>query len=135
MALPIPFRVQTQGASDESPSGSIPIALYGASGGAGGPVAIGDVTGLTAALGAKVEESVFEAYQSDATNALEGLESAVQTDRQNLSNTTATANTALQPSDYAEAVGEVGIARAVVIDNGDTVPEGTPLLAIVLTRA
>lgn len=53
MALPIPFRVQTQGASNDGPRGAIPIALYGASGG-GGPVAIDDVTGLSAALDSRI---------------------------------------------------------------------------------
>ncbi|AWY05016.1 hypothetical protein SEA_PLATTE_37 [Microbacterium phage Platte] len=56
MALPIPFRVQNQGSSSDGPRGAIPISLYGLSG-AGGPVSIGDVSGLQDALDSKVDTS------------------------------------------------------------------------------
>lgn len=100
MGLPIPFRVQAQGASDDGPRGAIPIALYGASGGGtGGPIAITDVTGLTTALDDKVETSEFSSYQATSLAAFENLEEQVSTNTSNLSNTTETANTAVQPTD------------------------------------
>lgn len=46
---PIPHVVATSGASEDAPSGAIPIALYGAdAGGEPTPVAFGDITGTAA---------------------------------------------------------------------------------------
>lgn len=110
MADPIPYVVRGGGSAGSAPDGSIPIDLYGAGGGGGGAVSsvngevgdvrlgVADIPGLTAALGGKVDDSEFAAYQTAATQAFGGLESALDVQRQNLENTTSTANSAVQPS-------------------------------------
>lgn len=98
MAAPRPYVATKTGAASAAPAGSIPIEIYGVSGGgAGGPVDIGDVTGLQAALNLKLDETTFDAYKASAETAFDGLEQAVTTNTTNLANTTATANTAVQP--------------------------------------
>lgn len=98
MAAPRPYVATKTGAASAAPAGSVPIEIYGVSGGgAGGPVDIGDVTGLQAALNSKLDETTFDAYTASAETAFEGLEQAVTTNTTNLANTTATANTAVQP--------------------------------------
>lgn len=121
MPDPIPYVVRGGGSAGSAPDGSIPIDLYGAGGGGGGAVSsvngeigdvnlgVADIPGLTDALDGKVDDSEFAAYQAAATQAFGGLENALDVQRQNLENTTATANSAVQS------------------DN--------PRLAIVLTRA
>lgn len=98
MAAPRPYVATKTGAASAAPAGSVPIEIYGVSGGgAGGPVDIGDVTGLQAALNSKLDETTFDAYTASAEAAFDGLEQAVTTNTTNLANTTATANTAVQP--------------------------------------
>lgn len=118
---PIPYVVRGGGSTGSAPDGAIPIDLFGAGGGGGGAVSsvngevgdvelgVADIPGLISALGGKVDDSEFAAYQQAATTAFGGLESALDVQRQNLDNTTQTANSAVQPNN--------------------------PRLAIVLTRA
>lgn len=95
MAAPRPYVATKTGAASAAPAGSVPIEIYGVSGGgAGGPVDIGDVTGLQAALNSKLDETTFDAYTASAETAFEGLERAVTTNTANLASTTATANSA-----------------------------------------
>ena len=98
MAAPRPYVATKTGAASAAPAGSVPIEIYGVSGGgSGGPVDIGDVTGLRAALNSKLDETTFDAYTASAETAFEGLEQAVTTNTTKLASTTATANTAVQP--------------------------------------
>ena len=98
MAAPRPYVATKTGSASAAPAGSVPIEIYGVSGGgAGGPVDIGDVTGLQAALNSKLDETTFDAYTASAETAFEGLEQAVATNTTKLASTTATANTAVQP--------------------------------------
>lgn len=98
MAAPRPYVATKTGAASAAPAGSVPIEIYGVSGGGGGgPVDIGDVTGLQAALDSKLDETAFETYTAAAEAAFDGLEQAVSTNTANLANTAATANSAVQP--------------------------------------
>ena len=98
MAAPRPYVATKTGAASAAPAGSVPIEIYGVSGGgAGGPVDIGDVTGLQAALNSKLDETAFDAYTASAETAFDGLEQAVTTNTTNLANTAATANAAVKP--------------------------------------
>lgn len=55
-------------------------------------------TNTNAAVNSKLPTATFTAYQQQAGAAFEELETAVQTNTNNLSNTTATANSAVQPN-------------------------------------